>query len=480
MIDQDIAAILYYDCKSPSIRNLRWFELLAKICKDISGKLNIRMRPWFDEAHIADTLNYLVENSKNKNRIVIIFDEIEYISPIALMNPHWKRDFIDFWQTFWHVQSRHRNISAVVAGINPYSVEVSSINGIQNPLFGIVTHEFLKGLEYDEMKTMLKTLGRRMGMQFEPEAIDYIHERYGGHPFLTRILCSKINQDINLKSINKPVKISKTMLQEDEDARESDLMFYCEHVVSELRQFYPDEYKILELIASRQIYDVLEEISNPGRVRHLKDYGLYSIDKNSIPEITIPIIDKFIGLDLKIREGRKTIYKIVDKKDRSIWIEKRKDDVLNEFRFLEKLIGKKGTPSLFGINSFPEADKFKNILLCESLKDFENFINTCNRCFVEPIDNHGKSIGDNNYFFNCIKPEYPELWKSLQRIKIYRNNHMHILLYPNVNRSLIDYLKVDLEGNDPNKVSDLGFMLQQCTIDGLLIGLHLEIIKLSS
>ena len=97
--------------------------------------------------------------------MVVVFDEIEYISPVAKEDKHWHQDFIDFWQAFWAIQSRCRMLSAIIAGVNPSVVEKDTIEGIQNPLFGIVPYQYLTGLSLEDTGRMLRTLGKRMGLK---------------------------------------------------------------------------------------------------------------------------------------------------------------------------------------------------------------------------------------------------------------------------------------------------------------------------
>ena len=129
----------YYDCKLASIRKLRWNELLARICHDLSRFYSLGLEVLDGETTIDRTFAQVVEQISG--RAVLIFDEIEYISPKAIDDTHWHRDFITFWQAFWAVQSKARKISALIAGVNPHVVEVDAIDGIQNPLFGIVHHD---------------------------------------------------------------------------------------------------------------------------------------------------------------------------------------------------------------------------------------------------------------------------------------------------------------------------------------------------
>lgn len=470
-----IICLFYYDCKLPSIRRLRWFQLLEKVCKDICERFDIKIKGRYDEINIADTFDRLVSKTSGLDKkIVIVFDEIEWVSPMAVRDLHWKSDFVDFWQTFWACQSRNRNISAIIAGVNPSVVEIDSFDGIQNPLFGIAPYNFLQGFSLEELSTMVNVLGKRMGMKFDSSSKEYLHKRYGGHPLLTRIGCSLINSRLKANGEIKPVDITKLWLTENEEDRDAELVFYCRHVVSEMQQFYPEEYEMLSLLASGQISDFLELATYPEYTRHLKSYGLLGQDEKGSPVIAIPVVKRYIGLELARKDGRRTIYKLVEPTRRKDWLEKRVQSVLREIRFLERLIQKLGTPILFGTNSFPEADKFASIELCQSAGDFVTFINVCYRCFVESIDNYGKSIGKPDYFWKDFKNFYPGLWYALQRIRLYRHDFFHLELKSNVNSSLLEYLEVDLEGNAPSKVNDLHFWLQQCVLDGLLTGIQIE------
>lgn len=141
-IIENLGSFFIYDCQSPSINMLRWYQLYERICIDISKRFDIKLRGQYDEIHVADTFSELIEKMKLINKIVLIFDEIEFISPNAVENPHWKGDFTKFWQTFRVCQNEHRNVCAILCGVNPYAVEISTIDNIPNPLF-VSYHQFM-------------------------------------------------------------------------------------------------------------------------------------------------------------------------------------------------------------------------------------------------------------------------------------------------------------------------------------------------
>lgn len=467
-----LAEVLYFDCKLPSIRKLRWFELVQSICKELSKRFSLPPPGVCDERYASDELIRLAVSFPKP--VLLIFDEIEYISPIAQDDPHWRKDFVAFWQTFWACQSRHRSICAMIAGVNPSAVEIDSIDGIQNPLFGIVSYIFLTGLSEEETRNMIRTLGKRMGLKFDYAAAAYMYSRYGGHPLLTRMACSTEGQMLAERGVDRPITFTCEILENDELKRDAELMFYCRHVVSELKQFYPDEYEMLEFLASGQIHDFMELASYPEYTKHLQSYGLLGEDQYQRPSIKIPVVGRYVGMELARKEGRQTIFRVTPPADRVAWLNKRKRMIAGDFRLLECAISKAGMPSLFGPNSYPRADEFSAVGVVGTEEDFNHFVNICNQCFVESIENYGSSTRNKNYYWTDIKKAYPGLWHALQRIKIYRHESMHLALTSGASADLLAYLKQDLEGKMPNAVRDSYFILQQCILDGLLTGIQIE------
>ena len=308
LADKDIIS-LYYDCKSPSIRQLNWEELLTDVCDRIWAALERRgkFRVPKDSRKIGTAFGDLLALVPNGRRIVIMFDEIEYISPYARQDKHWRTQYIPFWQTIWAAQSQRRVLSVVVAGVNPNIVEIDRIDRIQNPLFGIVSSKYLQGLGLDEVRRMLRVLGRRMGLKFTNSATKYLHSRYGGHPLLTRLACSDVHESHYRAGTERPFSVDERDLRATEDDRDANLIFYCRHVVSELQDFYPDEYDMLEYLSLGKVQDFLELATHPEYVNHLKYYGLIQ-DRSGVPVIAIPVVARYVALDEARSLRRRTIF----------------------------------------------------------------------------------------------------------------------------------------------------------------------------
>ncbi|MFG6535753.1 AAA family ATPase [Sulfitobacter sp. CS16] len=465
---------LFYDCKNPSLRLRSASELLAKVISDISKALGVSIIMPSDDRFLSETLSELISSIPSGKNVLLIFDEVEYISYFSQKDPHWQRDYLTFWQSVWAAQSQTRNLSVVISGVNPRLVEEDKIEGIQNPLFGIVPYNYLKGLDEVDLRKMLLTLGRRMGVKFQPNTASIFMSEYGGHPLLCRLAASSTYQMAIGESQNLPVSINAAALERQKSERDEGLVFYCGHVVSELRDFYPDEYQVFELLACGHIADYLEFSTLPELRTHLQSYGLVTA-KEGVPIVSIPVVGTHVALERARKEGRKTIQKLIAYGERSSWLKKRLKDINQAFSDLRRSAKLADANPLFGANTFPDSHKFMTITVVNDRDSLQSFLSTLNLCLVESIEIYGKSIGNEGYFWNEIRSSYPRLHQSLHRIKVYRHEKFHLELNDTVEAAYRKFIEQDLEGRDPSSVDELEFTIQQAVLDSLWNNLQIEL-----
>ena len=465
---RDGGTLIYFDCKNPGIRNQNWIQLLNRICDEMKNITGKKIRRDLENLHISDKFISLLKQTPNKSRVCIIFDEIEYISPNAKMDIHWHEEFVPFWQTLWTAQSQLRRLSFIVAGVNPSIVEQNSVSGIQNPMFGIVSPRYLRGFEFEELKTMVRTIGRRMGLKFSDGAMNYMFRRYGGHPLLTRMACSHVHNVISSERLDRPIQITEGLLSGGEEQREEEISFYSGHVVSELREFYPDEYELLEALASGNIAEYLEySTALPEFTRHLRDYGLVESSEEGRPSIKISVVGKYVSYELARENRTRNVRYVIPIENRESWIKLRLKSIQGELANLVMIIASQELPKLYGQDGFAEQDRFLGIEVVEDEAGFLNFINTCNRSLVESLVNRS--------LFESLKESYPDLWDALNRIRAYRNFQSHLILNERAKADLQLYLEQDLNGLRLTQVEDGYFVLQQSVIDQLFAALIFEI-----
>ena len=477
--EQNMGELFFYDCKSPSFRKLHWNQFLYEIYSNICNRISVSPKREGDGTVVIRNMRTAIKEAANKGiKIILVFDEIEYVSFIAPLDEHWKTEFIDFWQTLWSIQSTHRNLTFIVSGVNASVTEIDSIvidgRRIQNPLFGIVQSEYLKGLTYEECNSMIKTLGKRMGLKFDHDVIRLIYVQYGGHPMLTRLACSKLNMYFEEK--NRPVTITLHQAEHLLPDINADLVYYFKHVISELQEFYPDEYDMFEMLAVGQIVDFMELSQSMELTKHLYDYGLIN-NEAGYPKVNLPVAGDFVAFELAKKEQRQSAYKLIPPVDRSKWVVRRAKAIAQDLRQLEIAISQaNGIPKLFGEHSFPEADKLLEMPVADSEPNFIAFVNIINRCFVESVENYGKELAKRDYFWTDIKSTYPSLFEVLYRAKVYRHSQDHLKLNFQFQKDYSDFRAEDTAGIVDQ--ADQLYAIQQKLLDSLWVAIQVETNKI--
>jgi hypothetical protein len=449
---------------------------LELIISDIFSAFGKRTRS--QAGHVSRRFKAAVAELCEERNLCIILDEIEWVSPVAVLDTHWHQDFVPFWQTMWTTQSEYRQLNYMIAGVNPTVTEMAEVNGVQNPLFGIISPKFLTGLDESDVRQMLGKFGKRMGMRFEPDAVLYMFKRYGGHPMLTRMAGSYMHNALLSQHVKRPAVITRSMLLADETEREHEIMYYCPHIVSELRKFYPDEYEMLEWLATGNTADFYEFAGDGTQVKHLTSYGLLDPAPAKHPQIEIPVLARYVLAERRRLDKKAVDIYVVPTQSRSRWLLNRLERVAADLRRLDKIGREKDKVPLYGSNGFPEAEKLFAVSVVNSKEMLENFINTSNRCFVEPVERLGKELSKKDYFWNEVKTDYPDLWYALLRIKVYRHDCMHLELTPRVAQQLGSVLESDFGEKAWSSFEDGPFLMQQKVLDGLFLAIMIEIDRL--
>ncbi|MGA4517181.1 AAA-like domain-containing protein [Solibacillus silvestris] len=287
-LDSKEGKYIYIDCQSPSVHALRWYELLETIIIRLieENHLDIDMNDYiFNEKYAARSFEKLmleVYSRFGNKRVLFIFDEIEMISVDTASTDHWRSglDFVYFWQTIRAFTQQYQNhLSFLVAGVNPHCIEVASIKGIDNPIFSMINPIFLSLFEFNDVKNMVSNIGKYMGLNFSEEIFTKLVEDYGGHPFLIRHVCSLINTSL---SHERPIIVNKYDYTKEKENYDVAISKYIEQIIQVLKNSYPKEYELLEILAIRGTQSFLEEIKNgdSATIGHLIGYGILKKYKN--------------------------------------------------------------------------------------------------------------------------------------------------------------------------------------------------------
>lgn len=273
--------VVVIDCQNPAVHARRYSELLAYVISEIRRsvglkKLNIDLGN--DPVAVSENFFQQMDNISFsiKNSILLIFDEIENISPNTSASVHWKKDqdTLIFWQIIRsYIQSNVRGfLSISIFGTNPYMLETPKICGIANPIYLYAQKKFIPNLNFSETEEMVARLGYFMGLEFSKEIIADLQAEFGGHPFFTRQVCSRIHQDM---SLDRPLKVSQAAVERAKQAFDGELELYLRETIEDLRKNYPNEFSLLKLVVDGSKEEINEYGNEaPDLIDHLIGYGI--------------------------------------------------------------------------------------------------------------------------------------------------------------------------------------------------------------
>ncbi|WCN36219.1 hypothetical protein [Aneurinibacillus uraniidurans] len=108
----------------------------------------------------------------------------------------------------------------------------------------------------------------------------------------------------------------------------------------------------------------------------------------------------------------------------------------------------------------PNVQQLYDVPLCKSENQFKVFISSLHISFVESLDNAGKSKNKKGYFWNEFKQEFPDIHKTLHKIRLYRHSTEHTSLDDKNKPTYFGFLEEDLNGSLPMFV-EKGYLILQ-------------------
>jgi hypothetical protein len=177
-------------------------------------------------------------------------------------------------------------LSSVVVAANAAISERGYWEGRENPVFALYRPIFLPPLSESECDEMIRTLGKGMSVYWEDDAIRAVFAETGGHPFLTRSLCSHIAR----QNPTRPLTVTSATVQEQIDPfirNESDKL---EQITELLRVNFPQEETFLERIALDERPSELQDES----LRHLLGYQLIASDDGRGYKLTLNLLRRWL------------------------------------------------------------------------------------------------------------------------------------------------------------------------------------------
>lgn len=420
---------IYIDCQNPSIHKCRWNELLYKIILEILNKYELSstiVNPECkytekDAAKCFEEDISILSNELNNRRILLIFDEIEHITFNTSISRQWTddHDFINLWQTIRSIfQKDNSYFSFIITGVNPLCIETPSIDGYDNPIFGMINPIYLDLFNIKDVRDMITNIGKYMGLKFEEEIYTKLTDDYGGHPFLIRHVCSLINEKVQ---VVRPYTVSKYDYEIKKVEYDKKISNYISLILQILERWYPKEYELLEVLAVEGNEAFKEKIYFcDNEIQHLMGYEILkksnqnyfitinavkeyikvryeskkkpdskeavwqkiSVERNSIESRLRNLIITILVTNFGKKKLKEKIIEYIDSSKKTDLMGKEVKDIVNNKLYLLDL----------KILILKNWSLFERVFL-DKVK-FETFIDLINKYRV---DAHAKTISDDNY-----------------------------------------------------------------------------------
>jgi len=142
-----------------------------------------------------------IENFGVQPDLGLFVDEIEVIVPPEIRNGEEKntkavKRYLAFTRAIRGIIQETQQLALMVVGVDPRFNRINRWGTQQNPFYQLFEIVYLGPLSKDASCQMVRNIGRRMGLKYDEEAVEFIVEICGGHPFLMRQLCSKYLRSI--------------------------------------------------------------------------------------------------------------------------------------------------------------------------------------------------------------------------------------------------------------------------------------------
>lgn len=271
-------AVIMIDCSKDDVFEMNASNLLSSIASTLEDSSSsdadyATIRPKKSDASVAEARRRLESAVISCEHVVlIVFDEIDYITPGSPTSPEWRSEFNVFWRNLRAVYQdcdrRGKPMSLLIGGVSTHWFTVGEIQGVENAALAFVPEEFLSPMAKGATIAMLRRLGKVAGLSFSEEAAEIVAIETGNMPYWARKCCSYIHRKIPLS--DRPKQLSVTEISPlVEDFVKNEGCQIAEVAISHLFRVHPDMMDVCRHILSGEASETRENLR-----RTLRQYGV--------------------------------------------------------------------------------------------------------------------------------------------------------------------------------------------------------------
>ena len=241
---------------------------------------------------VLSSANNTLNDEIISRKIVITIDELEYMLPITGRHSGFQ-GYADFFAHLRGIAQKTKGkLVSVVAAANPMISEQATWEGRDNPVFQFYTDTFLPPLTKLECDEMIEKLGRGMNVTFDQSSLDAIYNETGGHPYITRQLCSHILG----KDQSRPLTVTSDLVVNNIDTFLRDKSYIFREILDRL-DYFPQEKDLLDFIAGglSQESELASLVTDPIDIalRHLIGYQIVDYEDGHY-KIKINLLNRWL------------------------------------------------------------------------------------------------------------------------------------------------------------------------------------------
>lgn len=246
------------DCSRDDVWGLTAAKLLNAIAT--SAELAIANNASYQKLVISKNETPLSEGrlkleqtiQKINRPFVLVFDEVDYITPGSPTNPAWRHEFNIFWRNlravYQEIAREQKAFSVLVAGVSAHWFTVESIDEIENAALTFVPEEYLSPLPLGATTAMLRRLGKVAGLSFDEESLALMASAAGNMPYWARKCASYVNRQIPV--LERPCEVASGRIQ------------------GMVSAFVKEEGSAIAEVALRHLFRVYPALLNATRLCH--------------------------------------------------------------------------------------------------------------------------------------------------------------------------------------------------------------------
>ena len=219
-------------------------------------------------------------------RVVILLDELERILPVT--GQHGVDGYLEFFGLLRGLAQTERYrglLSCAVVAANAALSDRGYWEQRENPFFALYKPFFLAPLAHTECVEMISDLGKGMTVYWDEDATSSVFSETGGHPFLTRSLCSHIVRQHR----KRPLRVTARMVHDDIGPFLRDEGHKLEQITELLKTSFPDEHSFLQRVALEEDHGQTTDQT----VRHLLGYQLITA-QNGGYRLTLNLLRRWL------------------------------------------------------------------------------------------------------------------------------------------------------------------------------------------